>query len=104
MNGIAFVFPGQDSQHPGMGKALADAFPESREVFRRADEALGVPLSRTCFEGSEAELAMTETSLLRSMDGNMAGTLIDRSSIVMFSVTGDPVASTVIPIDGGTSL
>jgi len=58
----AFVFPGQGAQHPGMGKALADAFPESREVFDRADEALGTALSRVCFEGSEDELALTETT------------------------------------------
>ena len=38
MSGIAFVFPGQGSQHPGMGKALAETYPESREIFRRAEE------------------------------------------------------------------
>ena len=45
-----------------MGKELADAFPESREVFDQADEALGVKLSETCFGGTEDELAMTETT------------------------------------------
>jgi [acyl-carrier-protein] S-malonyltransferase len=59
---VAFLFPGQGSQHPGMGRALASAWPECAEVFRRADEALGMPLSRACFEGSEAELARTETT------------------------------------------
>ncbi len=56
---VAFVFPGQGSQQVGMGKALAAAFPESRAVFDEADEALGFPLSRLCFEGPEAELQLT---------------------------------------------
>lgn len=58
----AFIFPGQGSQHPGMGKALAATFPESRRVFDEADEALGESLSSTCFEGTEAELALTATT------------------------------------------
>lgn len=56
---VAFVFPGQGSQQVGMGRALAAAFAESREVFAEADSALGLPLSRLCFEGPEAELQLT---------------------------------------------
>jgi len=55
----ALVFPGQGSQSVGMGKALADAFPASREVFERVDAALGEKLSRVIFEGPEAELQLT---------------------------------------------
>ena len=56
---IAYVFPGQGSQYVGMGKALAETFPICRDTFDQADEALGEPLSRLCFEGPSAELALT---------------------------------------------
>jgi len=42
---IAFIFPGQGSQHPGMGKDLAENFPAARQVFEEADAALGFALS-----------------------------------------------------------
>lgn len=56
---LALVFPGQGSQQVGMGKALAEALPESRQVFAEADEALAMPLARLCFEGPEHELQLT---------------------------------------------
>jgi [acyl-carrier-protein] S-malonyltransferase len=56
---VAFVFPGQGSQHVGMGQALAAAFPGSRAVFEESDRALGFPLSKLCFEGPESELQLT---------------------------------------------
>jgi [acyl-carrier-protein] S-malonyltransferase len=59
---IAFVFPGQGSQRVGMGQALAQTFPECRAVFEEADDALGAPLSRVCFEGPEEQLRLTENT------------------------------------------
>ena len=56
----AFVFPGQGSQHVGMGRALADRFPECREAFDQADAALGFGISRLCFEGPAERLVLTE--------------------------------------------
>jgi [acyl-carrier-protein] S-malonyltransferase len=56
---VAFVFPGQGAQRVGMGKALAEAFPEARGVFAEADDALGFSLSRLCFEGPETDLQLT---------------------------------------------
>jgi [acyl-carrier-protein] S-malonyltransferase len=58
----AFLFPGQGSQKVGMGKALANAFPECRAVFDEADAALGEPLSTLCFEGPEDRLSLTENT------------------------------------------
>lgn len=56
---VGLLFPGQGSQFVGMGRDLADAFPEARDTFAEADEALGLPLSRLCWEGPEAELTLT---------------------------------------------
>src|SRR5690348_8624682 len=58
----AFVFPGQGSQAPGMGQALAAAFPAARRLFDEVDEALSMPLSRLMFEGPESELTLTENA------------------------------------------
>jgi len=48
---VAFVFPGQGSQYVGMGRDLYETYPEARRVFDEADEILGFPLSKLCFEG-----------------------------------------------------
>jgi [acyl-carrier-protein] S-malonyltransferase len=59
---IALTFPGQGSQAVGMGKALAEAYPEARAVFAEVDEALGEPLSRILFEGPLDTLTLTENA------------------------------------------
>jgi [acyl-carrier-protein] S-malonyltransferase len=59
MGKIAFVFPGQASQYPGMGKELADKYPAARAVFDEADKALGFSISQMCFAGTEEELKQT---------------------------------------------
>lgn len=59
MTETAFIFPGQGSQYPGMGKELSDNFAVSRHIFEEADDALGFKLSAICFSGSEDELKLT---------------------------------------------
>jgi [acyl-carrier-protein] S-malonyltransferase len=56
---IAFTFPGQGSQAVGMGKDLADAFPEARAVFEEVDDALGQKLSDIMWNGPEETLTLT---------------------------------------------
>jgi [acyl-carrier-protein] S-malonyltransferase len=59
---IAFLFPGQGSQAVGMGRELSQQYPVAAETFAEADEALGFPLSKLCFEGPEEELRLTENT------------------------------------------
>ena len=59
MTDIGFVFPGQGSQQVGMGKDIAQQYPAASDVFAQADDLLGFPLSRLCFEGPE--YALTDT-------------------------------------------
>ena len=58
----AFVFPGQGSQAVGMGRDLAGAFAEARQVFQEVDEALSQNLSKLMFEGPEDTLTLTENA------------------------------------------
>jgi len=59
---IAYIFPGQGSQYPGMGKNLVENFPVARRLFEEADDALHFSISRLCFEGSVEELQLTENT------------------------------------------
>ena len=62
MGKIAFIFPGQGSQYPGMGKELAENFRIARETFEEADDTLGWKLSKLCFEGPDEELRLTSNT------------------------------------------
>jgi [acyl-carrier-protein] S-malonyltransferase len=59
MSKIAYVFPGQGSQTVGMGKDLADKYPEVMAYFKKADETLNIPLSQLIFAGPKDELTLT---------------------------------------------
>ena len=60
--GPVLLFPGQGSQSVGMGRALAERYPEARAAFEEADRVLGFPLTKLCFEGPEEELTRTENT------------------------------------------
>jgi [acyl-carrier-protein] S-malonyltransferase len=62
MSKTAFLFPGQGSQFAGMGKSLADAYPEAARVFDEADQALGLRISTLSFEGPDDALRFTENT------------------------------------------
>ena len=68
----AFTFPGQGSQAVGMGKALAEAYPQARTVFDEVDDALGEKLSAIMFEGPEETLTLTANAQPALMAVSMA--------------------------------
>ncbi|GLQ55542.1 ACP S-malonyltransferase [Devosia nitrariae] len=68
----AFTYPGQGSQAVGMGKDLAGAYPEARQVFDEVDDALGQDLSAIMFEGPEETLRLTENAQPALMAVSMA--------------------------------
>jgi [acyl-carrier-protein] S-malonyltransferase len=59
---LAYIFPGQGSQHPGMGKKLAENFPAAARLFEELNDALHFSISRLCFEGSPEDLQLTENT------------------------------------------
>lgn len=69
---LALTFPGQGSQSVGMGKDLADSFPEARAVFDEVDEALGEKLSAIVWDGPEDKLTLTANAQPALMAVSMA--------------------------------
>ena len=80
---IAYIFPGQGSQAVGMGYELYKTSPAARAIFDEADDALGVKLTRICFEGTEEELRQTvnaQPALLTASVATMASIAEARGS------------------------
>jgi [acyl-carrier-protein] S-malonyltransferase len=69
----ALVFPGQGAQVVGMGRDLADAFPEARARFDQANDILGFDLATLCFEGPQEELNRTDISQPAILTMSIAG-------------------------------
>lgn len=62
MSKTVFLFPGQGSQFTGMGKSLAEGYPEAARVFEEADAALGFSIFKLCCEGPDDALKLTENT------------------------------------------
>ena len=62
MNKTALVFPGQGSQYVGMGKDFFDQFPTAKAMYEKANEILGLDLSKISFEGPEDSLRQTRVT------------------------------------------
>lgn len=58
----AFVFPGQGAQFVGMGKDLYDNVPLAKELFDRANEILGFPITDIMFAGTDEQLKQTKVT------------------------------------------
>ena len=69
---LAFVFPGQGAQTIGMGRDLAEAYPQARAVFDEVDEALSEKLSLLIWEGEIERLTLTRNAQPALMATSMA--------------------------------
>lgn len=83
MSKCAFIFPGQGSQYPGMGKELAGNFRIARETFAEADDALGFGLSRLCFEGPEEDLRLTANTQPAILTASVAALRVLRTETTL---------------------
>lgn len=85
---IALVFPGQGAQAVGMGRELAATYPAAAGLFRQADEILGWPLSKICWEGPEEELTKTSVCQPALYVHGLAALAVAREKSGNFPVTG----------------
>jgi len=99
----AFLFPGQGSQSVGMGKALAERYPEARAAFDEADEVLGFALSRLCFEGPEAELTQTENTQPALLVTSVAAfRVLERRGVTATAAAGHSAGEYAAHVAAGT--
>lgn len=85
---LALVFPGQGAQAVGMGRELAASYPVAADLFRQADEILGWPLSKICWEGPEEELTKTSVCQPALYVHGLAALAVAREKLGDFAVAG----------------
>ncbi len=88
MGKTAFIFPGQGSQHAGMGKDLASNYSAARAVFDEVDGALGSRLSALCYDGPEEDLQLTTNTQPAIVAASIAALRV----LSAFGVSADFVA------------
>ena len=86
MSQIAFIFPGQGAQEPGMGKDFYENSASAREVFDQAESLLGLDMKKLCFEEKD-ELNITEYTQIALLTACMAMERVVREQGVAPQVT-----------------
>ncbi len=102
MKKIAFIFPGQGSQYPGMGKEFFDNYTEAKDIFDEADNALGFPISQLCFNGPMEALSLTENTQPAILTVSIAAfEVIKKNGITPFVVAGHSLGEYSAVVAGG---
>jgi len=106
MSKIAFVFPGQGSQHPGMGKDLADTYKPAADILSAVDKKLGESLSGLMFNGPEETLTLTANAQPALLTASVAAhTLLADEGITPDYVAGHSLGEySAIVAAGGLSV
>jgi [acyl-carrier-protein] S-malonyltransferase len=100
---IAFVFPGQGAQTVGMGRGLAETFPQCRATFEEADAALGFALSEIIFDGPADRLTLTEITQPAILTVSVAaGRLLEAHGIRPAIVAGHSLGEYSAHVTAGT--
>lgn len=103
------LFPGQGAQKVGMGKDLAEAFPEARDTFLAIDEALGLPLSRTMWDGPAETLQQTQftqpailahSAAVLAVAGSRLGQVAGAAGHSLGEYSAYVSAGSLTPVDG----
>jgi [acyl-carrier-protein] S-malonyltransferase len=84
---VAFCFPGQGSLEVGMGREIAEAFPEAMDVYRAGSEITGMDLAHLCFEAPLEELVETEVQ---------QPTLVATSLAILAAVRKEGIAPDIV--------
>ena len=103
---IAFCFPGQGSQEVGMGRAVAEAYPEARAVFDEGSEAVGFDLAKLCFEGPIETLGVEPDYVIGHSVGEYsalaaAGAVAGREAVALVRARGEAMAEAARERPGG---